>query len=164
MPATSSKVTRPWLLGQKLRLGLAEAHGLAAAGLHLAHEEDPHADQQQHREPGDQDAEERRHIVVGRLRRDLHTLLMQLIDEPGIVRGISLEGAPIGEMAGDLAAGDGHILDAAALDLSKQLREADVGAPHLNARALKQIEQGNKKKADKDPDGEITKVRIHLRS
>ena len=43
---------------------------LAAAALHLAHEEDPHADQQQHREPAEQDREQRRHAAVVRLRRD----------------------------------------------------------------------------------------------
>src|SRR6202165_658638 len=32
-------------LGEQLGLGLAEAHGAAAARLHLAHEEDPHGDQ-----------------------------------------------------------------------------------------------------------------------
>jgi hypothetical protein len=40
--------------GQKLGLRLAEAHGAAGAGLHLAHEEDPHAEDQQHRQPADQ--------------------------------------------------------------------------------------------------------------
>jgi hypothetical protein len=40
-------------LGQQLGLGLAEAHGLAAAALHLAHEEDPHAEDDQDRQPGD---------------------------------------------------------------------------------------------------------------
>ena len=54
------------LLGQQPGAGLAEAHGLAAARLHLAHEEDPDADQQQHREPGDEHAEQRRHAVVDR--------------------------------------------------------------------------------------------------
>ena len=33
-------------LGQKLRLGLAEAHGPAGAALHLARQEDPGADEQ----------------------------------------------------------------------------------------------------------------------
>ena len=45
-------------LGQQLRLGLAEAHGPAAAGLHLAHEENPHRNQQQHGEPGQQHVED----------------------------------------------------------------------------------------------------------
>src|SRR3546814_20805769 len=44
------------LLGQQARLRLAEADGLAAAPLHLAHEEAPHADQHQHGQPGDHQA------------------------------------------------------------------------------------------------------------
>ena len=43
-------------LGQKLGLGLAEAHRPAGAGLHLAHEEYPHAEDEDHRQPGDQDS------------------------------------------------------------------------------------------------------------
>ena len=43
------------LLGQQAGTALAEAHGLAAAGLHLAHEIDPYANQEDHRAPGDQD-------------------------------------------------------------------------------------------------------------
>ena len=38
-------------LGQQLGLGLAEAHGAAGAGLHLAHEEYPDAEDQHHRQP-----------------------------------------------------------------------------------------------------------------
>ncbi len=47
-------------LRQQFRLGLAKAHGLAATALHLAHEENPHTDQKQHREPGDQNTDQRR--------------------------------------------------------------------------------------------------------
>jgi hypothetical protein len=39
------------LLGQQPRAALAETHGTTTATLHLSHEENPHADQQQHREP-----------------------------------------------------------------------------------------------------------------
>ncbi len=43
-------------LVEHARTALAERERAAApAALHLAHEEDPHADQQQHREPGDED-------------------------------------------------------------------------------------------------------------
>ena len=148
-------------LGEQLRLGLAEAHGPAAAGLHLAHEEDPHGDEEQHREPGHEHAEQRRHVVLRRLGGDLHALLMQLVDQAGIVRRIGLEVAPIIEVAGDLIAGDGHVLDAAALDLGQELREADLVAADVNARALEQIEQGDQQQADENPDGEVTKIRIH---
>ena len=86
-------------LGEQLRLRLAEAHGPAAARLHLAHEEDPHGDEQQHREPGHEHAEQRRHVVLGRLGGDLHALLLQLVDQAGIVRRIGLEVAPVVEVA-----------------------------------------------------------------
>ena len=46
-------------LVEHARLALAEAERAAlAAALHLAHEEDPDADQQQHREPRDEDLRE----------------------------------------------------------------------------------------------------------
>ena len=46
-------------LGQQLGLRLAEAERLAAGALHLAHEEDPHRQDEEHREPGDQHADQR---------------------------------------------------------------------------------------------------------
>ena len=49
-PATSLKVTRPWF-SVSMGARFAEAHRLAAARLHLAHEEHPHAEHQQHGEP-----------------------------------------------------------------------------------------------------------------
>ena len=120
-------------LGEQLGLGLAEAHGAPAARLHLAHEENPHRDQQQHGEPRHQHAEQRRHVVLRRLGGDLHALLVQLVDQVRIVRRIGLEIAAVGEMAGDGVAGDGHILDVAALDLGQQLREADLVAADMDA-------------------------------
>jgi hypothetical protein len=47
------------------RAALAEGEGAAlAAALHLAHEENPDADQQQHGEPGDEDAGEERLLLL----------------------------------------------------------------------------------------------------
>ena len=45
--------------GRQLRLALAERQRLVAAALHLAHEEDPEADQQQDRRPGVQQSRPR---------------------------------------------------------------------------------------------------------
>ena len=149
-------------LGQQLRLGLAEAHGASAARLHLAHEEDPHADEQQHREPGDQHAEQRRHVVLGRLGGDLDALLVQPVDQVGIVRRIGLKVAAVGEMPGDGVAGDGHVLDVASLDLREELRVADLVAADVHARALEQVEQRDQEQADEHPDGKVTEVRIHV--
>ena len=47
------------------------------AALHLAHEEDPHADEQQHREPGDEDVHEERGLLLG-LRFDLDAVLEEI--------------------------------------------------------------------------------------
>ena len=53
-------------LVEHARLALAEAERAAApAALHLAHEEDPHADQQQHREPRDEDLREEALLLLG---------------------------------------------------------------------------------------------------
>ena len=82
------------LFRQQARLGLAEAHGLAAAALHLAHEEDPDADQQQHREPGDQDLQERIYLLL-RHGLDADAIGPQFGDQIGVVRRIGLELAPV---------------------------------------------------------------------
>ena len=77
MPATSSKVTRPCFSVSSRARRLAEAHGAAAARLHLAHEEHPDADQQQHREPGQQVVQQRVDVAVLRLGDDAHALVGQ---------------------------------------------------------------------------------------
>src|SRR5262245_51612204 len=64
-------------------------------------------------------------------------------------------------MTGNLIAGNGHILNVAALHLGEQLRKADLVAAHMHARALEQVEESNEQQEDEDPDGEVTKVRVH---
>ena len=90
MPATSSNVTRPCFLGQHAGAGLAEAHGAAAAGLHLPHEENPHANQQQHREPAEQQVHQVNAVVI-RLGGDGDALVGQALRQRGIFRRIGLE-------------------------------------------------------------------------
>ena len=53
------------VLGEQPGLRLAEAHGLAAARLHLADEEDPQPDEEQQREPHDQDLAPEAALVLG---------------------------------------------------------------------------------------------------
>ena len=104
-------------LGEQLGLGLAEAHGTAAARLHLAHEEHPHADQEQHREPVDQHAQDRGHVFVGQPGGNLHALLGEPLDEAGILRGNGREVAGlVAEGAADAVLGDGYFGDVAGLD------------------------------------------------
>ena len=124
MPATSSKVTRPCFSVSSRARRLAEAHGPAAARLHLAHEEHPDADQQQHREPGEQVVEERVDVALLRPRHDADALLGQLADQGRVFRRVGLEGAAVGELAADGAALDHDVADVAGADL---VQEVGVG-------------------------------------
>src|SRR5438552_3725639 len=78
------------VLGEQLGAALAEGHRLAAAHLHLAHEEDPDADQQQHGSPLDEGDEVPGLGVLGpRVDRDV--LLAQQLHEVRVVRRERLE-------------------------------------------------------------------------
>jgi hypothetical protein len=70
------------------RAALAEGEGAAlAAALHLAHEEDPDADQQQHGEPGNEDAGEEGLLLLG-LGDDLDIVLEQVGNHPQVGRRV----------------------------------------------------------------------------
>src|SRR4029077_6257886 len=78
------------VLGEQLRPALAERHRLAASDLHLPHEEDPDADEQQHWRP----LHERDHVPglrVLRPRLDLDSLLPQHANQVGVLRREGLE-------------------------------------------------------------------------
>ena len=147
--------------GQKLGLGLAEAHGLAAAGLHLAHEEDPHRDQEQHGEPRDEHADQRRHPVLRRLDVDLDTLLMEAVDQVRVLGQVGEEPLSALELAGDLLAGNGHFLNISVVDLREQPGIADLVGGAALCRALEQVEQRYEQQRYDHPDGEISEV-VHL--
>ena len=89
----------------QLRLALAERQRLVAAALHLAHEEDPEADQQQDRRPRQQQRGPRRRGRLLRLDDDL--LLDQAIDEAFVLRRQRGPEFFLGQrLAGQLVAGD----------------------------------------------------------
>ena len=67
------------VLGQQPGLGLAEAHGAARAALHLAHEEDPDADQQQDRQQVDQNG--RQQARAGLLEVDVGAVRLQPVHQ-----------------------------------------------------------------------------------
>ena len=113
-------------LGEQLRLRLAEAERLAAGPLHLAHEEDPHGEDQEHREPGDQHADQRLAALGRRLGGDRDAAVLEALDEVGILRREGLEGAAVGVDAGDLLAGDDDVADLALVDVGQELRIGDV--------------------------------------
>ena len=146
-------------LGQQLGARLAKAHGAAGAGLHLAHEEDPHRDEQQHGEPVEQHAHDRGHVLVGRTGAELDALLLQSLDEGGILRSVGGEGgAAIAHGAEDAVAGERRVGDVAAVDRGQELRVGDLGAAPALRRVVEKIEQGRKQDENGDPDGKLLKV------
>ena len=86
------------MLGQQFGARLAKTHGTARSALHLSHEKYPDADEQQHREPGQQDRQEAWHAAVFRACDDPDVIGVQHLynvgafrhyrsDDPAILRG-----------------------------------------------------------------------------
>ena len=141
----------PGLLGEQPRPALAEAHRLAAAGLHLAHEKHPDADQQQHREPGDQHAPDRRRAIVERLCADADAVLLQPGYEIRIIRRVGGQCATVAKGAGDLPPLDRDLAHVAALDLRQEVGVSERLLRAARRRALKEIEQGEHQQRDDHP-------------
>ena len=75
-------------------LGLAEAERTATAtALHLAHEVHPDADQQQHREPGNEDLRQER-LFLARGADDIHTVFHQVAHHPQVAGRGEIETTP----------------------------------------------------------------------
>ena len=150
------------LFGQQAGAGFAEAHGAAAAALHLAHEEHPDADQQQHREPGQHVMQQRIDVAFFRLGDHLHALIGQAADQRRVFWGVGLERAAIAEGAGDGAALDDDAADAAAIDLADEVRIGDLRGGRAAAAGLKEVEQHHQKQGDHHPECEITAEIAHF--
>ena len=115
------------VLGEQPRAGLAEAHRLAAARLHLADEEHPEPDDQQHREPHHQDLAPDASLGLGP-RRDLDVLRAQLREQLlGHVRRVGAELAAVREVAADLALLDQDGLHLAGLDAGEEVAVGELG-------------------------------------
>ncbi len=149
-------------LGQKLRLRLAEAHGLAAGALHLPRQEDPHAENRDERQPVDEQRQKPVIAVGRRLRRNRDVLFVETLHQRRIIRRIGRERAIIRKMAGDLIAGDGHFAHMARVDLGQQLAEADVLRGRALSRVLEQHHQRHHEQDNDHPQCEVTKIRIHF--
>ena len=142
------------LAGEELGPALAEGHGLVAAGLHLAHHEDPEEDHQEYREPADEDREEGTAGAV--LDDDVDLVLAEDLDQVGVSRGQDgLEGLAVREPAADLVLLDRDLFDLALLDLGHELRESDVLLGQ--GRGLEEAPEGD----DDDPGGDPEKEALH---
>ena len=151
-------------LGQKLGAALAEAERLAAGALHLARQENPHADQRDERQPRHQQRHEPRHAVALRPRGDRHALAVEALHQGRIVRRVGLEAAAVGEGAVDVRALDQDVADLARVDLVEKLRERDVLRGGALAGILEQREQREQQQDDDDPEGEVAEIGVHPKS
>ena len=91
-----------------------------ATALHLAHEEYPYTDQQQHREPGDEDLHQQR-FLLGRLRLDLDTITQQVVDHLRIIGRVGGEGLATAHLPLDGTPVDNDVLHPAGFDIRNEL-------------------------------------------
>jgi hypothetical protein len=102
--------------------------------LHLPHEEDPHADQQEHREPGNEDGRQQRLFFLG-LAEHLHAVLHQVGDHPCVAR--RSEGVTRALRRGDLQRA---ALDLDPPDLAGARLVQELGVTHGLNRFLPALE------------------------
>ena len=120
------------------RLALAKRHGTppaAPAALHLAHEVDPHTDQQQNREGVEQQLQQQRRFARhGAF--ELDVVLDQRADHRTVVglRADGGEGAAALQRAGDGLVLNDHVTDVAVLHL---IEKVGVGQFRLGAAAAR---------------------------
>ncbi len=142
------------LLGQQLRLGLAEAHRAAApAALHPVHEEDPDADQQQERQPETERRDEARLLLRRGL--DLHVILTQVGQHVGVARLHGLVGDAVAAGDKDPLAVEANRSHLPGLHLVEEIGIGDL-APHRGAAAVrKDVEKRDHQQKEDDPEGDI---------
>ena len=106
-------------------LGLAEAEGAAAAAavLHAAHHVDPHADEKEHREPGNEDRREEAGLFLG-TGEHLNARFTQILDHPDVARTRQGVFRAALRRHGDAVALDVHAGDLARLGVGHELRVA----------------------------------------
>ena len=150
------------VLIQHARAALAEREGPApATALHLAHEEDPDADEQQHGEPRDEDLHQDRLLFLG-LGIDLNAVLHQVADHPDVAGGRDIrgQGAAVAGAHANGATIDLHAVDLAVLGLFHELGIRNV--PDTPLPCLELSEHGKQDQGDDHPDGCFGKRVIHL--
>jgi hypothetical protein len=120
-------------LGQKLGLGLAEAHCAAGATLHLAHEEDPDAEDEQHRQEGSEIAQETGGAVALRPRHDGDVLRLEALHQRVVDhRRIGLEASAVLDIGPhDAIARHDNLANATALYITEELRVRDLPRARL---------------------------------
>src|SRR6266511_5562702 len=130
----------PPFLRHQLRPALPEGEGLAAAALHLPHEENPHPQQEQHRKPGD----EQIHIprgFFGRFRLNADAMLAEGRNQFWIFGGISPEAAAAAVYPANVIPLDRYLLHLSLCHLIEKFAETDLAGWSL--RPAKNIKEGD---------------------
>ena len=145
------------IFGQQPRLGLAKAHGPARAALHLTHEEDIDADQQQDRQGVEEQAHRR--DAARRLDLNVRAAGLQALDQFILVhRGDDIVAFAAGVLSLDHIITEHSRLDLAAIHLAEQLRIADLAdRARLGARVHGAVDPKQDHNND-TPDGQITQI------
>ena len=162
-PRAARGVVRRGAAHQPVR-ALAETEGAAlAAALHLAHEVDPDADQQQHRTPADEDAHQQRGLFA-RLDVEFDAVVDEIADQAPVEVGgrtaqalvVVRERDDLGTAASAFLERDG--LDALAAHLFQEIGIADLVA--LGHAAVELLEDGEQHERDHQPDSDFGKPLI----
>ena len=138
--------------------GTAKGHGTARSALHLAHEENPHADKQQHGEPRHQQGHVPRG-VLDRLGPDFDLLGNEFIHKAGIVGDVNLERFAVGRFPGKGIPLNNHLGHFTLGGLTQEftVRHARLGRM---LRLAKQVEHNDHSQGDDPPEHEIPRKLI----
>ena len=130
-----------------------ERHGLAPAALHLAHEENPYSDKQQHGEPGNKQAHGKGRLLRS-LGLDADIAFQQMIDQSRIIGSIRFKALPRLILTENLVPLDAHILHLTPVYLSEKIT---VGKRLLRGIGLvEQVEEHHHRQRDERPKQQIT--------
>ena len=150
------------VLADEARAALSERErpSAAAAALHLAHEEYPHAHEQEHGEPGNEYLHEQP-LLLGRAGVDHHPRFQEFADEGAVVglRGIGGEGVAGVRPALDVPPLDDHLLNEALADIVDEL-----GVVHLLGRRPawpEAVEHRHQHQGDDHPQDQILRHSVH---
>src|SRR2546425_42264 len=140
---------------------LPEAQRLGATPLHLAHEEDPDADEEQHRHPLQEDRVPR--VGVGRLHRDADAAVLQGLDEVRVLEDVrALRLRRVLERVRDEVAPDDDGFHPALIERLEKLGEVRLLLATL-LRALEDGEQEDDDQADHHPERKVLVDLVHAR-
>ncbi len=149
--------------GQKLGFGFTEAHRTARSTLHLPHEEQPDAKDEEHRQQCAEVAQEPGGTVAFRPCDDSDILALQAFHQ-GIVDngGIGLKCRTVfGVGSKNPVAGHSNVANPPGIHIAKKLRVRNFTRTRLRWRRLEHAEQCDQQQGNNCPQGEISEIWVH---